>query len=158
VKSAQAAALLLVVALAGGCGDDADTSTSEARGSAAQEDAIRAVVDEANSSFAEGDYARTCRQYTRRAQRAVIASTSAETCTQAWQRVASVMRESMTDAQFKATTEYGVETVRIQGDSATAVYGDPPPEIRDLAGIEAGEQIGLRLVDGVWRIDSLPTP
>lgn len=147
--------VLSIGVLAGGCGNDSDEPGG--RGNTAQEQAVRALVDEANSSFADGDYARTCRQYTERAQRYVMATTAATTCEQAWERTAALMAKTMTPAQIRATTEYGVEAVRIDGETAIATYGEPPPAIRDLPPSQEGTTIRVVRVDGTWQIDSFPT-
>jgi hypothetical protein len=150
--------MLSVLLVATGCGDES-SAPNEAGNSgdrAVQVQAVRAVVDEANSSFADGDYEQTCRQYTERGQRLIIESVSATSCVDAWHAIASAMRTSMTPEQIKATTEYGVEAVRINGDTATARYGEPPAAIRDLGIATGGEEIELRRTGGVWRINSLP--
>jgi hypothetical protein len=55
-------------------------------------------------------------------------------------------------------TGYLPGSVEIDGDSATATYGDPPEHLPPELATSAGAMIALESQDDRWLIASLPNP
>lgn len=154
--------------IAGGCGDSADTPTpapaavqttaapaSNPRASAAAQ--IRRVVDRSNSTFAAGQYKRTCSYYTTSMQRKTADLVGAATCEQGWARTAEQLRTSVSAAQFRAMTTYGIESVDVNGNSARAHYGPLPAVLAGIPGMKSRATLRMKRIDGHWLIASLPS-
>jgi hypothetical protein len=145
----RAAWLLVFVALAlAGCGDDSDGELPSD-----DEDAVLRVIEKSNDSFAEGDYSRTCSYYSAEIQRELAAR--AGTCPQAWAGLHRALRRSLSPPELEALTDYDAESAEIDGDRATAKYGEPPEEVRHLFDA-ALVPVELHKIDGRWVITTLP--
>ncbi len=152
------AALALGIALAGlagGCGgDDTVVSAPPPQGAATAE--IRRVVALANTTFGEGDYARTCSLYTAAAKLEVARSADTESCEQAQELAARRARATTSETQFAALTAYVPEDVVVDGDSAVASYGPLPSVLEDVPGLNGGRSLDVERIAGEWRIAGLP--
>jgi hypothetical protein len=146
--------LALALMLLAGCGENQDggdpATTSE-------EAAVLRAIDGASETFARGEYDRTCAHYTKSAQREIAVLVRARTCSQAWAAIDRAMRQSMTPAQFDAVTSYAAESVELDGDSATATYGEPPESAPPGLGTVEGTTVHLRKRNGRWLIASMPS-
>lgn len=140
--------MLMSLAIAG-CGEDRDSSGSD-------QAAIFQSVSAANETFAQGDYSRACSYYAAAIRRQLAAGAQVKTCPEAWAAIDAALRRSLTPSEFDALTRYGLESVEIDGDTATGTYGEPPASIDGHLGISAGATIQLRKVNGRWLIASLP--
>ncbi len=145
--------LVAVLALLAGCGGGGDGGDPAA---SSEEAAVMQALMGANETFARGQYAATCSHYTPSIQEEMIAMTGAETCPEAWATIGKAIGPTLSAAQFDDLTGYVAEEVEIDGDTATATYGEPPESLRDVFGPIEGTSIELRLEDGRWRIASLP--
>lgn len=156
--------------IAGGCGDRADTSTYTPTPAAAQTTAapapkpsasasaqIRRVVDRANSTFAAGQYKRTCSYYTTSMQRKTADQVGAATCEQGWATTAQQLRASVSAAQFRAMTTYGIKSVDVDGKTARAHYGPLPAVLANIPGMKSRATLRMKRIDGHWLIASLPS-
>jgi len=119
-----------------------------------QEAAVLEAVRQSNVTFARGDYAATCALYTERLTAEMVAAAGAGDCESLWRGTAEQMRATMSRAQVDAMTGWSPTSAKVDGDTATATYGEPPAAIAGLAA--AGQSVALRKVDGRWRIDRLP--
>lgn len=154
--------------IAGGCGDSADTPTpapaaaqttdpSASNPSASASAQIRRVVDRSNSTFAAGQYKRTCSYYTTSMQRKTAGLVGAATCEQGWASSAGQLRASLSAAQFRAMTTYGIESVEVDGNSARAHYGPLPAVLAGIPGMKSRATLRMKRIDGHWLIASLPS-
>lgn len=141
---------LLIAALAMGCSSDSEKRADP------EEAAILRVVREANRSFAQGDYARTCSYYSPALRRRIATEGGARNCAAGWAAIARVARELMTPEQLDALVGYQLESAEIDGDTATGIYGEPPKAIEDQPNVREGAEIELERVGNRWLIASLP--
>ena len=132
-----------------GRGTNESGSTDEAR--------IIAVVDEANTSFAEGRFEQTCDCYSEAVQRQVAAQVGAPDCMQAWTTIHAHLKSSLTPEQFIALTSRSIASVELKGTTAVARYPALPPSLRSVPGLRDAMTIRMRKIDGDWEIDSLPS-
>ena len=154
---------LLGVALASGCGGgDGSGATSglalpaqSARAAAAE---IRQVVDGANSSFAEGEYRRTCSYYTAPMQRLLTSTIGGADCPASQKRAADQLRDSVSRAQFDAITSYGIASADVDkhGRFAVAHYGELPRLLAEVPGLTSRASLRMQRIGGRWLIASLP--
>jgi hypothetical protein len=154
--------------IAGGCGDSADTPTPApaaaqttaapaSNPSASASAQIRRVVDRSNSAFAAGQYKRACSYYTTSMQRKTADLAGAATCEQGWATTAQRLRASLSAAQFRAMTTYGIESVDIDGNSARAQYGPLPAVLAGVPGMKSRATLRMKRIGGHWLIASLPS-
>lgn len=158
MRSLSPAALALGIAiagLAGGCGggDETVVGPPQPEGAAAE---IRRVVGLANTTFAEGDYTRTCSLYSAAAKLEVARSANTDSCEEAQQLAAKQVRATTSDIQFDALTAYVPEDVVVDGDSAVASYGPLPGVLGDVPGLNGGRTLEMERIAGEWRIAGLP--
>lgn len=147
---------LAIAGLSGGCGGDDETVVSAPPPQGAATAEIRRVVALANTSFAEGDYARTCRVYTAAAKLEVARSSNTDSCEAAQRLAARRVRATTSATQFDALTAYVPEDVVVDGDSAVASYGPLPSVLEDVPGLNGGRSLDLERIAGEWRIAGLP--
>lgn len=154
--------------IAGGCGDSADTpmpapaaaqttDAPAANPSASASAQIRRVVARSSSTFAAGQYKRTCSYYTTSLQRKTAGLVGAATCERGWARTAEQLRTSVSAAQFRAMTTYGIESVEVAGNTARAHYGPLPAVLADIPGMTSRATLRMKRVDGRWLIAGLPS-
>ena len=154
--------------IAGGCGDSADTpppapaaaqttDASASNPSASASAQIRRVVDRSSSTFAAGQYKRTCSYYTTSMQRKTADMVGAATCEQGWATTAQHLRASVSAAQFRAMTTYGIASVEVDGNSARAHYGPLPAVLAGIPGMKSRATLRMKRIDGHWLIASLPS-
>lgn len=143
----------LALAFLAGCGESQDGKDDAAL---SEEAAVIRAVDEANQTFAQGQYDRTCSHYTESVQRDLVNLIDAPSCPQAWAMIDKTMRQSLTPAQFDSVTSYGAESAEIDGDTATATYGEPPESLPSVLGVAKGTTVQLRKQGGRWLIARLP--
>jgi hypothetical protein len=153
--------------IAGGCGDSADTPTPApaaaqttapaSKSSASASAQIRRVVDRSNSTFAAGQYKRTCNYYTTSMQRETADLVGAATCEQGWASTAQQLRASVSAAQFRAMTTYGIESVEVDGNTARAHYGPLPAVLANIPGMKSRATMRMKRIDGHWLIASPPS-
>jgi hypothetical protein len=149
-----ALAVLLGVAggaVASGCGDDG----GDVRPESAASTEIRRAVNLANSAFAKGEYKRSCSFYTPSMQRKIAGTFDAASCERAQASAAGELRASVSPAQFRALTTYGIESVDVNGNSALAHYGPLPAVLEDL--LKPRAALRMKRIDGRWLIASLPS-
>ena len=92
-------AALLGVAFAAGCGGGGRPAAGlPAQSHAAATAEIRQVVDRANSTFAEGEYERTCSYYTEPMQRLMTSTIGGRDCASAQKHAADDLRGSISRA------------------------------------------------------------
>jgi len=132
-----------------GRGTNETDSTDEAR--------IIAVVNEANTSFAEGKFEQTCDCYTQAVQRQIEARVRTPDCVQAWTMIHAHLRTSLTPDQFTALTSRSIAYVELKGATAVAQYPALPASLRGLPGLRDAIRIRMRKIDGDWKIDGLPS-
>lgn len=161
VTRLRTCAALLGVALASGCGGGSDAKRGPAQ--PAQSDAaagaeIRQVVDDANSSFAEGEYERTCSYYTAPMQRLMTSTIGGSNCAAAQKLAADQLRGTVSKAQFDAITAYGIATVDLdkRGRFAVAHYGALPKLLAHVQGLTSHASLRMQRIAGHWLIASLP--
>jgi hypothetical protein len=142
--------LMLAPLAIAGCGEDRESPGSD-------EAAIFQTVNEANASFSQGDFSRTCSYYSPAIRSEFAAQAQVQTCPEAWAAVDAPLRRSLSPSEFDALTSYGLESAEVEGSTATGTYGEPPASIEGTPGIVAGATIQLRKVDGRWLITSLPS-
>ena len=154
--------------IVGGCGDSADaptpapapapvTAAPASKPSASASAQIRRVVDRANSTFAAGQYKRTCSYYTTSMQRKTADQVGAATCEQGWATTAQQLRASVSAAQFRAMTTYGIKSVEVDGNTARARYGPLPAVLANIPGMKSRATLRMKRIDGHWLIASLPS-
>lgn len=147
VVAAMVAAVVGIAAVGCAGGGDADASATAD---------IKAAVDGANRTFADGDYERTCSYYTPAMRRQITTLAGARTCADAQRRTARTLRAVITPAQFDAITRYGISTVAVNGDAAMARYGPLPELLEDVPGLQGRLALRMARRDGAWLIASLP--
>jgi hypothetical protein len=146
-------------AVGSGCGDSAKTQSphqASAQSDRAASAEIRRVVDEANSTFAKGDYKRSCSFYTPTMQREIARMLGAATCERAQMSAAHQLRQLVSAAQFRALTTYGIESVAVHGNSASARYGRLPRVLADVPGLKTRALLRMKRIHRRWLIASLP--
>lgn len=116
-----------------------------------------AVVDAANTSFAEGDYRRTCSYYTARVRRQIVRDTNARSCADAWRITAASLAGTLTRAQQDALTSYGIDpaSASISGTTAEARFEPVPEALRRVLDAPPAP-LRFRRVGRDWKIDSVP--
>jgi hypothetical protein len=154
---------LLGVALASGCGGGggkpgAASPAQPAQSATAAAAEIRQVVDRANSTFAKGEYKRTCSYYTAPMQRLMTSTIGAANCAAAQKRAAARLRASVSRAQFDAIARYGIATVAVDrhGRFAAAHYGELPALLAGVPGLTSRATLRMQRIRGHWLIASLP--
>jgi hypothetical protein len=149
MRLAVAVGVAVLSLAAASCGDGGDAAVGD-------EAAIIETVDQANQTFAHGEYAKTCSYYSTKAQRELMRQTRAASCPKAWEAIASSLRQAFSAEELDALTSYGVESARVDGDSAVARFGKPPKALAGKVEVAAGATIRLRKIADRWVIDSLP--
>jgi len=118
--------------------------------------AVARTIDRANATLVRGEYRKTCSYYTKSASRKVRTTVEADTCEEAFRRVAQMLRSTLSAEQLEAASTYGVARIRIDDGHAFARFGTVPRSLRGVPGFEANRRVELAKVRGGWKISSLP--
>jgi hypothetical protein len=138
----------------GGGGGGGGDAPSPAAGT--PEAQIRQTVDQANSTFADGEYKRSCTFYTTAMQREIVQMLDAPNCEVAQRRAAKLLRTGVSARQFRTLTSYGIASADVHADTAVARYGALPRVLAGVPGLKTRARLRMRRVGGHWLIASLP--
>ncbi|MCA1682603.1 MAG: hypothetical protein LC685_01160 [Actinobacteria bacterium] len=117
---------------------------------------IRQAVDQANSTFAGGEYKRSCTFYTAAMQRKIVRMLDAPDCETAQERAAKLLRQGVSARQFRTLTTYGIVSADVHGATAIAHYGALPQVLHGIPGLKTRARLRMKRVRGRWLIASLP--
>ena len=114
------------------------------------------TVELANTSFGEGDFERTCSYYSAEIQRQLALDAEVKTCPEAWAAIDAGLRRTLSPSEFDDLIGYNAESADVEGDTATARYGEPPESIGDRLELRNGAIAELRRDGEAWVVTGLP--
>jgi hypothetical protein len=140
-------ACALVAALPG-CGKNAESPADRGR--------VRAVIAAADDAFFARDWKRACGYFTTDAQLNIVSQVPvpADNCPDALRKLSAFLSSRLNASELAAIRSYAPKEIEIDGDHATATFGNPPPGFPDVP--VQGATVGLVSQNGAWLIDGLP--
>lgn len=147
-RAAPLLAAIVCVSVLFGCG-----------GSDPQVKAIRATLIGANDAGFNGDFDRECSYYTPDVQRHFISVARrlrhVRNCSSAARLMHQQVVTVLTAKQQQEMRDFMPSRIEVQGDTATATYGDLPTFLRYVPGIQqANKSLQLVRSNGRWLIAS----